>query len=70
MQTLLTYLIVALAVAYAVWKFVQRIRGKGDACSCGGSSGDGKCPECHTTCSGCPLSDGCKMKNEGESVAH
>ncbi len=64
MQTLFTYLIVALAVAYAVWKFVRRIRGKGDACSCGGPTPDGRCSECNTPCSGCPLGDTCSMKKK------
>jgi hypothetical protein len=62
MQAILTYIVIALAVGYAVWRLIRRIRGRGGSCSCGGNNGEGKCPECHTACNNCPLCDNCKMK--------
>ena len=63
MQTILTYIIIALAVAYAVWKFIRHVRGKGDVCGCSDNKGDGKCTEGCPQCSSCPLCDHCTMKN-------
>ncbi|MDO4994796.1 MAG: hypothetical protein Q4E32_07305 [Bacteroidales bacterium] len=61
MQSILTYIIIALAVAYAVWRIIRRIRGKGNACGCGGSGND-ICPECQKGCDGCPLLGSCNHK--------
>ncbi len=67
MQSILTYIIIALAVAYAVWTFIRRIRGKGNACGCGGSGSD-TCPECKKGCDACPLLNNCNMKQKDSNI--
>ena len=61
MQSYLTYIIIALALACVIRMILRRIFGKGDACGCGG---DNSCPPGQQDCDGCPLCDSCNMKEK------
>ena len=67
MQIVLTFIIVALAVAYAGNRILRRLRGKGNACSCehcphGCKSAEAASP----TCTDCPLQSGCSSVRKEE----
>lgn len=61
MQSYLTYIIIALALAYVIRIILRRIFGKGNSCGC---SGGETCSECQKGCDGCPLCDSCTMKQK------
>ncbi len=54
MQTAIVIIVVALAMACAAWKIVQRIRGKDGRDECDA------CGKPESACAQCPLNNACK----------
>ncbi|MBO4398383.1 MAG: FeoB-associated Cys-rich membrane protein [Bacteroidaceae bacterium] len=52
MEEVIVYIIIALAIAYVVFRLYRRMKPKNHSC-------DGSC---HTKCDGCPLVDKCDKK--------
>ncbi len=59
MQTAIVIIVVALAMACAAWKIVQRIRGKDGRDECDA------CGKPESACAQCPLNNACKKIKHG-----